>query len=165
VPGATGLPYYCTPHVTVLDVIGVRAVWRQNTMKQKTKVDTTDCTGLRARPKAQHRVAAGMLLNDVHTAIVQIDGGDEMDTEITIQYDKMTSQLGNSCGDQDETQQDTIWVPGEDVGQVDTHQVRDEKCPPCLFNVLTNTIIDWQKDGQEELTEILRMLEIHAVPL
>ena len=60
-------------------------------MKQKTKVDTTDCTGLRARPKAQHRVAAGMLLNDVHTAIVQIDGGDEMDTEITIQYDTIVS--------------------------------------------------------------------------
>jgi len=41
----------------------------------------------------------------------------------------------------------------------------DETVLPCLFNVSTNTIIDWQKDGQEELTEILRMLEIHAVPL
>jgi len=31
--------------------------------------------------------------------------------------------------------------------------------------VATNTIIDWQKDGQEELINILRMLQIHAVPL
>jgi len=28
-----------------------------------------------------------------------------------------------------------------------------------------NTIIDWQNDGQKDLTEILRMLGIHAVPL
>jgi len=41
----------------------------------------------------------------------------------------------------------------------------DEKVAPCLFNVATNTIIDWQENGQKELTEILRMLEIHAVPL
>jgi len=33
-PGASGLPYYCTPPVTVPDVIGVRTVWRQNTKKK-----------------------------------------------------------------------------------------------------------------------------------
>ena len=34
-------------------------------------------------------------------------------------------ELGNSRGDQKETQQDTSWVTVEDEGQVDTHQVRD----------------------------------------
>jgi len=29
---------------------------------------------------------------------------------------------------------------------------------PCLSNVATNSIIDWQKDGQEQLTEFLLML-------
>jgi len=29
-PGASGLPYYYTPHVTAPHVIGARAVWRQN---------------------------------------------------------------------------------------------------------------------------------------
>jgi len=143
-----------------------------------------------------------MLLNDMRTAIVQIDGGDEMATEITMQYETiptMTSELGNSRGDNDETPQDTTGVPGEDVGQLDTHQVRergeqpstrnlnlsagdcemqkrsddanegdvrgDDIVPPCLLNVSTNTIIDWQKDGQKELTDILKMLDIHAVPL
>jgi len=37
-PGASGLPYYCTPPVTVPDVMGARAVWRQNTPKKQTKV-------------------------------------------------------------------------------------------------------------------------------
>jgi len=35
-PGTSGLPYYCTPLVTAPDVIGARAVWRQNT-KNKNK--------------------------------------------------------------------------------------------------------------------------------
>ena len=112
----------------------------------------------------------------------------------------VSCELGNSCGDQNEAQQDTRWVTGEDEGQVDTHQVRDrgeqpstsnltiptvdccptknssggvndgdvrggEKVSPSLSNLATNTIIDWQKDGQEELTEILRMLEIYVMPL
>ena len=34
-PGASGLPYYCTPPFTVPDVIGARAVWQQNTHKKK----------------------------------------------------------------------------------------------------------------------------------
>ena len=29
-PGASGLPYYCTPPVCISDVIGALAVWRQN---------------------------------------------------------------------------------------------------------------------------------------
>jgi len=29
-PGASGLPYYCTPPVFVPDVIGGLAVWRHN---------------------------------------------------------------------------------------------------------------------------------------
>jgi len=33
-PGASGLPYYCTPLVCVPAVIGVLAVWRQNTQKR-----------------------------------------------------------------------------------------------------------------------------------
>jgi len=90
--------------------------------------DTSDGTSMRVRPEAQHSVAAGMLLNDVHSAIVQIDGVDEMDTEITMEYNTTTTvscELGNSRGDQDETQQDTSWVSGEDVGQGEIHQVRD----------------------------------------
>ena len=52
------------------------------------------------------------------------------------------------------------------TGSVNDGDVRgDEKVPLCLSNMATNTITHWQKDGQEELTEILRMLEIHAVPL
>ena len=35
-PGASGLPYYCTPPLTVADVIGARAVWRQNNQKKST---------------------------------------------------------------------------------------------------------------------------------
>ena len=34
-PGASGLPYYCTPPVSVPDVIGALTVWRQ-THKKKT---------------------------------------------------------------------------------------------------------------------------------
>jgi len=48
---------------------------------------------------------------------------------------------------------------------IDSDGRGDEKVAPSLSNVTINTIIDWQKDGQEELTEILRMLDIHAVPL
>ena len=68
--------------------------------------DTSDGTDMRGRPQTQHSVAAGMLLHDLHTAIVQIDGGDEMATEITMQYETIptvTSELGNSRGDNDET--------------------------------------------------------------
>ena len=35
----------------------------------------------------------------------------------------------------------------------------DENASQCLYNVTINTIIDCQKDGQEEMTEILRMLD------
>jgi len=48
---------------------------------------------------------------------------------------------------------------------IDSDGCGDEKVSPSLSNVAINTIIDWQKDGQEELTEILRMLDIHVVPL
>jgi hypothetical protein len=90
------------------------------------EVDTSDDTDMRGRPQTQHSVVAGMLLNDVHTAIVQIDGGDEMATDITMQYDTIptvTSELRNLRGDNDETPHDSTGVPGEDVGQLDTHQV------------------------------------------
>jgi len=36
-PGASGLPYYCTPPVTLPDVIGGLAVWLHNNQKNKTK--------------------------------------------------------------------------------------------------------------------------------
>ena len=48
---------------------------------------------------------------------------------------------------------------------IDSDGCGDEKVSPSLSNVAIDTIIDWQKDGQEELTEILRMHDIHAVPL
>jgi len=34
-PGASGIPYYYTTPVTVPDVIGARAMWRQNTKKNQ----------------------------------------------------------------------------------------------------------------------------------
>ena len=34
-PGASGLPYYCTPRVCVPDVIALLAVWRHNKPKPK----------------------------------------------------------------------------------------------------------------------------------
>ena len=37
-PGASGLPYYCTPPVCVPDVMGALAVWRQNTHTHKSVV-------------------------------------------------------------------------------------------------------------------------------
>ena len=37
-PGASGLPYYCTPPVTVPGVLGGLAVWRHN--NNKTKIHT-----------------------------------------------------------------------------------------------------------------------------
>jgi len=36
-PGASGLPYYCTPPVCVPDVIGALAVWRQIKKGKKGK--------------------------------------------------------------------------------------------------------------------------------
>ena len=36
-PGASGLPYYCTPPGCVPDVIGALAVWRQNNQKRKNR--------------------------------------------------------------------------------------------------------------------------------
>ena len=36
-PGASGLPYYCTPPVCVPAVLGALAVWRQNIKKLKIK--------------------------------------------------------------------------------------------------------------------------------
>ena len=56
-----------------------------------------------------------------------------MDTETTIQYDmipSVTSELGTSRGDKDVTPQDAAGVPGEEVGQVDTHQVRERGKQP-----------------------------------
>jgi len=186
----------CTEHEAVGGVLQ-----RNSDIVNDCEEDTSDGTDMRGRPQTQHSVV-GILLNEVHTAIVQIDGGDEIATEITMQYDTIptvTSELGNSRGDNDETPQDTTGVPGEDVGQLDTHKVRergeqpatrnlnlsagncgmqkssddankgdvrgDDIVPPCLSNVSTNTINNWQKYGKKELTEILRMLDIHAVPL
>ena len=37
-PGASGLPYYCTPPVCVPAVIGALAVWRQNTKNELKSV-------------------------------------------------------------------------------------------------------------------------------
>ena len=37
-PGASGLPYYFTPPVTVPDVIGALAVWRHNAKKKIASV-------------------------------------------------------------------------------------------------------------------------------
>jgi len=37
-PGASGLPYYFTPPVSIHTVIGELAVWRDNKQKQNTKV-------------------------------------------------------------------------------------------------------------------------------
>jgi len=34
-PGASGLPYYCTPPVIAPDVIGAKAVWRQKKVKKE----------------------------------------------------------------------------------------------------------------------------------
>jgi len=41
-PGASGLPYYCTPPVCVPDVIGALAVWRHKN-KQKNFVSCPGC--------------------------------------------------------------------------------------------------------------------------
>ena len=38
---------------------------------------------------------------------------------------------------------------------IDSDGRGDEKESPSLSNVAINTIIDWQKDGQEDMTEIL----------
>jgi len=187
----------CTEHEAVGGVLQ-----RHSDIVNDYEEDTSDGTDMRVRPQTQHSVAAGMLLINVHTALVQIDGGDAIATETTMQYDTIptvTSELENSRGDNDETPQDTTGVPGEDVGKLDTHQVRerveqpstsnlnlsardcemqnssddanegdvrrDDKVPPCLLHVSTNTIIDWQKDEQKEPNEILRILDIHAVSL
>jgi len=123
----------CTEH----DAVG-GVTRRQSDIVNDNEEDTSDGTGLRARLEAQHSVVSGMLLNDVHTAIVQIDGVDEMDTETTIQYDtipSVTCEPGNPCDDQDETPQDSTWVQGEDVGQVDNHQVRDRGEQPFTSNL------------------------------
>jgi len=37
-PGASGLPYYCTPPVCVPDVIGALVVWRQNNNPKKRRM-------------------------------------------------------------------------------------------------------------------------------
>ena len=47
-PGASGLPYYCTPSVCVPDVIGVLAVWRQNIKEKKCQVDNLDTLRIRS---------------------------------------------------------------------------------------------------------------------
>jgi len=46
-PGASGLPYYCTPPVCVPAVIGGLAVWRHNNKKKK-KSQTWTMQGTRA---------------------------------------------------------------------------------------------------------------------
>ena len=111
------------------------AIWRQRDIMNDNGESTgSDGTSMWARPEAQHSVAAGMLLNNVHTAIVQIDGVDEMDTETTIEYGTTPSvsyKLGNSRDVQDETEQDSRWVSGEDVGQVD---MRDRGEQPVTSN-------------------------------
>jgi len=37
-PGASGLPYYCTPPVTAPDEVSTRAVWWQNTKQKNEKI-------------------------------------------------------------------------------------------------------------------------------
>jgi len=50
-PGASGLPYYCTPPVFVPGVIGGLAVWRHNNNKTKTGTRLRlSATGLAASP-------------------------------------------------------------------------------------------------------------------
>jgi len=39
-PGASGLPYYCTPPVCVLAVSGALAVWWQNIQKKILRADS-----------------------------------------------------------------------------------------------------------------------------
>jgi len=53
-PGASGLPYYCTPPVSVSDELGPRAVWRQNTKKKRQHDEDAQSskTGCRSPPRA-----------------------------------------------------------------------------------------------------------------
>jgi len=44
------LPYYCTPPVTVPDVLGMLAVWRQNKNKNKNQKQTLIKLGLNPKP-------------------------------------------------------------------------------------------------------------------
>jgi len=122
----------CTEHKVVGGVLQ-----RHCDVVNDYEVDTCDDTDMRGRPQTQHSVAAGMLLHDLHTAIVQIDGKDEMATNITMQYDTIptvSSELENLRGDNDETPHDTTGVSEEDVGQSDTHQVRERGAHPSTSN-------------------------------
>ena len=40
---SSGVPYYCTPPVCVLDVLGLLAVWRKNKNKTKKRLYTRMC--------------------------------------------------------------------------------------------------------------------------
>jgi len=59
-PGASGLPYYCTPPVCVPDVIGALAVWRQNIKKKKNErsLGSLACV---APYQTKNQVAAALL--------------------------------------------------------------------------------------------------------
>ena len=76
----------CTDHNAVGGVIQ-----RQSDTVNNNEEDTCDETSTRSRPEAQQSLTVDMSLNNVHKAIVQIDGGDEMDTEKPIQYDTIVS--------------------------------------------------------------------------
>mmetsp|Transcript_97023 Transcript_97023/g.141958 ORF Transcript_97023/g.141958 Transcript_97023/m.141958 type:complete len:90 (+) Transcript_97023:300-569(+) len=56
----------CTEHEAVGGVLQ-----RHSDIVDDSEEDNSDGTDMRVRSQTQHSVAAGMLLNDVHTAIVQ----------------------------------------------------------------------------------------------
>jgi len=76
----------CTEHNAVGGVIQ-----RQSDIVNNNEEDICDETSTRSRPEAQQSLTVDMSLNNVHKAIVQIDGVYDMNTETTIQYDTTPS--------------------------------------------------------------------------
>ena len=89
------------------------AIRRHSIIVHSNEDEMIDSTSMRAQPEALHTVVAGMLLTNVHMAIVQIDGVDEMDMETTIEHGTtptVSCRLGDSSVAQNETAQDTFDV-------------------------------------------------------
>jgi len=86
------------------------AVRRHGIIVPGNEVEISDSTSMRAQPEAPHSVAAEMLLTSVHMAIVQIDGVDEMDMEMSMEHGMtptVSCKPGNSSVVQSETVQET----------------------------------------------------------
>jgi len=74
-PGASGLPYYCTPPVCVPDVLGALGVWRQNNKKKSCcdwRAICVDSKPTKKKKSIQGTFPAGVMFQETVCASARV---------------------------------------------------------------------------------------------